>query len=781
MNLNEMKNAIIDREFSSLNDRQREAVYQVNGPLLILAGAGSGKTTVIINRIANIITFGDARNRVLKNAYHSEGDGLLLEKAHHAGLASFSPDEREELFSSISHEAAAPWQILAITFTNKAAGEMRQRLETRLGGRALDIWAGTFHWACSRILRREIGALGYASNFAIYDADDSKRLVKNAMSELNINDRQFAPKAVQGIISRYKDRLIEPGQAAREARDDYRLQVASKVYARYQAKIKAANALDFDDIIMLTVSLFEKYPDVLSHYQNRFKYIMVDEFQDTNHAQYRLVSLLAAKSRNICAVGDDDQSIYKFRGATIENILGFEGDFENCAVIRLEQNYRSTQSILDAANGIISHNLVRKGKTLWTGNGFGEKVQVFHAYNENTEASMIRQKIEENVASGMKYSDHVILYRMNAQSNAVERDFTRSAVPYRIIGGFRFYERKEIKDALSYLALVNNPNDSVRLRRVINEPKRGIGDTTLAAAEQLAEGLGISLFDVLSDAGAYPIIAKRAKPIKDFTSIIENLRSARESMGLSELYDKMLELSGYKTYLKNQGDEGETRLENTEELRSTIARYCEENPDGGLDAFFEEVALFTDIDNYDESADAVTMMTVHSAKGLEFPCVFILGMEEGIFPSMQASYDPTQVEEERRLAYVAVTRTKKALYITTAQNRMLFGKTNHNRPSRFLDEIPGKLREVTDVVITSAERNKKTRKPNAPSLNEWMSAPKTKPERVSLKPGDRVAHNVFGEGIIISSKPMANDSMLEIDFIGGKKKIMANFAKLKKL
>jgi len=782
MDFIQLKNDIIDGEYRNLNPMQKQAVYQVEGPLLILAGAGSGKTTVLINRIANLVTFGNARNSEFQPMDLMEEDKPLLERCAKEGLAGLEYGQRMRILQLLSHSPARPWQVLAITFTNKAANEIKERLGARLGEDAYEIWAGTFHWACARILRREIGNMGYGANFTIYDTDDSRRVVKECLKELGISEKQFHPKQVQSVISRYKDQLIDSDRAVKDAGDDYRLQVCAKVYVRYQARLQSANALDFDDMIFITVRLFEKYPDILDHYQNRFRYIMVDEYQDTNHAQYRLITLLAQKYKNICVVGDDDQSIYRFRGATIENILGFEDQFEHTQVIRLEQNYRSTQNILDAANALIGNNTMRKGKNLWTDNGEGDKLRVSHSFNESTEAQYIRSVIEENVKSGMRFSNHAILYRMNAQSNSVERDFARAAIPYRIIGGHRFYERKEIKDVMSYLAVINNPNDVVRMRRIINEPKRGIGDATLATAEQIAQGLEVSLFDVLAHADAYPLLARKAKALMGFAAVILHLISESEAVPPHELYEDMLDLTGYRQYLTSQGTEGEARLENIQELGTNIIHYSEENPEGDLSGFLEEVSLFTDIDNYDADADAVVMMTIHAAKGLEFPVVFIAGMEEGIFPGMQASFDTSEVEEERRLAYVAVTRAKERLYITTTQSRMLFGRTERNRPSRFLQEIPLQYKEVEDSASTGEESQATVVKKKVPTMYEWKSTPKVEVNKTHFEAGDRVVHNVFGEGNVVSAKAVGNDTLLEITFDSrGSKKIMANFAKIEKV
>ena len=654
-----------------------------------------------------------------------------------------------------------------------------------LGEDGGEVNAGTFHSVCVRILRRNIDRLGYTGSFTIYDTDDSLRVVKDSMADLGVSDKMFPPKAVLGEISRSKDKMLSPKQFIQSVGSDYRLSVIGKIYDRYQTRLKTANALDFDDLIVLTVRLFEEFPDVLEYYQNRFRYILVDEYQDTNHAQYCLVSLLAGKHHNLCVVGDDDQSIYKFRGATIENILSFEKQFRNAVVIRLEQNYRSTQNILDAANAVISHNQERKGKRLWTQNGDGEKIVVRRASDESAEAEFVASSIVENVKNGRKYSDHAVLYRMNAQSNSVERYFIRSNIPYRIIGGHKFFERKEIKDMLAYLNVINNPSDSVRLKRIINEPKRGIGASTAAAAEQIAEGEGIPLFEVLREADTYPALSRRSGPLKEFVRIITELAFAAEQESLEDLLDLLLQETGYRLMLQADGPEGEVRLENIEELKSNMKNYEEENQDdASLSGFLEEVALYTDLDNLNQSEDSVVMMTLHSAKGLEFPYVYIVGMEEGIFPSRNILNFPEELEEERRLAYVGITRAKEKLYLLSAASRMLFGSTTRNRSSRFLEEIPGELTDRKDLTVhTYTPYQPQTKQvPAAFSVEPAGRPAKAAPAAIDFKVGDTVSHRVFGNGMVVSMTPMANDVLVEVAFDKvGTKKIMANFARLKKI
>ncbi len=775
-----LKQAALKRVFARMNDRQREAVLQTDGPVLILAGAGSGKTTVLVNRVANLVRFGRAAS--------TEGAPSWLTEENIAYLRDFaagSQTDEERLAEIISEDRPKPWNILAITFTNKAAGELKERLAAMLGDSANDVMAATFHSACVRILRREIEPLGYGKSFTIYDTDDSLRVVKDAMKSLNVDDRTFPPKSVLSVIGRAKDELLGPEQLAEGSNGDYRMGVIAKIYRSYQNTLKSANAVDFDDIILLTVRLFQQYPDVLEHYQNRYKYIMVDEYQDTNHAQYQLVSLLAGRHKNLCVVGDDDQSIYKFRGATIENILSFENQFPGAKVIRLEQNYRCTQRILDAANAVIAHNTERKGKTLWTQNDGGEQVQLYRAADEQGEARFIVDTVLKNVENGAKYKDHAVLYRMNAQSNMIERAFVKAGVPYKIIGGLRFFERKEIRDMVAYLSVINNPSDSVRLKRIINEPKRGIGDSTVAAAEQISAQLGIPLFEVIANAESYAAMQKKTKPLGEFVQMILELQKTAEDEPLSTLLDEVMSRTGYHLYLLAQGFEGQTRLENIEELKSTMVKFEEENEDGDLSQFLEEVALYTDMDRADLDDDTVLMMTMHSAKGLEFPYVFLAGAEEGIFPGRMSMNSPSEIEEERRLAYVGITRAKKRLYLTTAAQRLLFGQTTRNRLSRFVGEIPKELLDVEDATVVQhrvpAYPQQESRAIRTGGLSS-VEAAQPVAAKIDLKPGDLVAHKVFGEGMVLSVTPMANDLLVEAAFErGGTKKLMANFAKLKKL
>ncbi len=779
-----LKQRVISRHFAALNPMQRQAVCRTKGPVLILAGAGSGKTTVLVNRVANLILFGTAADAPAGE--YSLDEAAVLEDF--AQGRAREPKTLLQVADIIATERPKPWNILAITFTNKAAGELKERLVKMLGEAGDEVHAATFHSACVRMLRADISRLGYTSSFTIYDGDDQIRLIKNALSARNIDDKVLPARAALSMISAAKDAGLDPAAMEAQAGDNYRQQLCAKVYAYYQNALKAANAVDFDDIIILTVKLLEQFPDVLEKYQRRYRYIMVDEYQDTNNTQYRLVSLLAAGHKNLCVVGDDDQSIYKFRGATIENILSFERQFPGALVIRLEQNYRSTGSILEAANALIANNTQRKGKTLWTQNEQGEKITLFRGRDEQGETSFIADKIAANVKEGARYADHAVLYRMNAQSNTLEQGFIRWGIPYRIVGGVRFYERKEIKDMMAYLSVLENPADHLRLCRIINEPKRGIGDATVAAASSIANLLNLSLFEVIANAGDYPAIAKKSGLLTSFAAMIQSLRDNLDTRPLDETFQLLLEESGYLNALQAQGFEGQTRVENIEELGSNILKYMEESEEPTLAGFLEEVALITDIDRYDPNADAVVMMTLHAAKGLEFPYVFIAGMEDGIFPGMQSIYNPAEMEEERRLAYVGVTRAKKVLTITCAAERMLFGQTNRNRPSRFAKEIPPLLVESIDEVVPkrsaySGQAETTVASAAAASarkisgFGQSQSAPA---EQLSV--GDMVSHRVFGTGLVTAITPMGGDSLVEVAFEKvGTKKIMSNFAKLKKL
>ena len=788
-----LRRAVLEKDFARMNDRQKQAVFTVNGPLLILAGAGSGKTAVLINRIANILRYGDAYNSTYLRDDLDEND-IAACKAYIENGTPLTTETQEHL----SVSACAPWRIMAITFTNKAAGELKDRLCAMLGETANDIWASTFHSTCARVLRRDGERIGYSSHFTVYDTDDQRRLMKSILKELDISEKNITPKSILNEISRAKDSLISPAEYALTVGDDFRLKIISRAYTTYQKRLEDADAMDFDDLINKVVELFKKCPDVLEYYQNRFRYLMVDEYQDTNHAQYTFVRMLAEKSGNLCVVGDDDQSIYKFRGATIENILSFENTFQNATVIRLEQNYRSTQNILDAANAVIEHNTERKGKTLWTQNGTGAMIHLHTAENETDEAERITKIILDGVAAGRKFSDYAVLYRMNSQSLTFERNFAKSGVPHRIIGGTRFYERREIREMIAYLSVINNPSDEMRLRRIINTPKRSIGDRSVEVAAQIGQQTGETLFEVVSHAKDYPALSRAANKMTLFAAQMQGLIELNndEEVTLGELYDELVERIDYLNFLKTDDPESaEDRAANVQELASNLRRFEEENPEGTLSDFLEEVSLITDIDNYDNNADSVVLMTVHSAKGLEFPVVFLPGMEENIFPGMASVYVPSEVEEERRLAYVAITRAKEELYIFHAESRMIFGMTNRNRVSRFVEEIPETLIEHTRSRDYSA---RPVSMPSFGGAKPFGEAPKTKSvaeaggftpkPRVKPAPagtyrvGDTVLHKAFGTGLIVSATPMANDTLLEVAFDKvGTKKLFANFARLTKV
>lgn len=778
-----LKRRALTRYFNKLNDMQREAVFCVDGPVLILAGAGSGKTTVLVNRVANMVYFGNAYNDETRYSGVTPDDERFL-KDYADGIVCDS----ERLREIVAVNCVNPWNILAITFTNKAAGELKERLNAMLGDTASGITAATFHSACVRILRREIDKLGYSQSFTIYDTDDSVRVIKACMQSLNVSDKLFQPKAVLSEISHSKESQIDADEYEKLSTGDFRKQTIAKIYSLYQSRLREANALDFDDIILLTVRLFDENPEVLEHYQNLYKYILVDEYQDTNMVQYKLIALLSARRKNICVVGDDDQSIYKFRGATIENILSFEHQYENAKVIRLEQNYRSTQNILDAANTVIKNNKGRKGKNLWTSSGPGDKVVVYKASNEQSEARFVAQTILQSIKSGGKYSQNAVLYRMNAQSNAIERAFFASGISYKVIGGVKFYDRKEIKDIVAYLSVINNETDILRLKRIINEPKRGIGASTVDALEQISHSLGESPLQIMRDSREIPALSRAAAKLSDLAEMFDELREHSSLIPLPELLDELMEKSGYTTYLSGQGDEGAQRLENINELKSTMINYTDNAEKPTLEGFLEEISLYTDIDSMDTESDSVTLMTVHAAKGLEFDNVFVIGMEERIFPSSRSLDSEADVEEERRLAYVAITRARKNLYLSHSQQRMLFGSTSFNPPSRFISELPEenteKRTDKTQDSVGDAKRRQQSEPKNQPFMREMdkLKSGVTNKTAVDYSVGERVAHNVFGEGTILKATKMANDTMLEIAFDKvGTKKIMAAFAKIRKL
>lgn len=779
----ELKRAALNHYFQNLNTPQQQAVFHVNGPVLVLAGAGSGKTTAMIHRIVQMIHFGNGW--VQANASITKEDAAYLKDY----IADKQPADLERLCSILAVQPIQPWHILAITFTNKAANELRSRLLQAIGEECASmLHASTFHSACVRILRRSISKLGYDSNFTIYDTDDSQRLMKSCIADADVSEKQFPPRAVLTEISLAKDRMCSPEYFCIEAGSDYRKMVIGKLYKEYQNRLKSANALDFDDLIYKTVELLESFPEELEYYQNRFRYIMVDEYQDTNHAQFRLVQLLSQKHQNLCVVGDDDQSIYRFRGATIENILNFEKQFQNAVVIRLEQNYRSTKTILEAANDVIAHNAGRKEKTLWTDLEDGKKIIWYKAVDETDESRFVAEKIEKEVQNGASYQDFAVLYRMNAQSNNIERMFVKEKIPYHIYGGTRFYDRKEIKDVLAYMTILYNPFDMVRFKRIVNEPKRGIGDATMEMLENITRDLGISPIDVMRDSETYPVLSKKVAHLKKFALMIDELTDAVKTMQLDEFFDLLLQKTGYADYLKNMGEEGKIRLENVQELKSNILKYMKESELPSLENFLEEVSLYADAEQTETAPDTVSMMTIHAAKGLEFKTVFLIGMEENIFPSARSinSLDENDLEEERRLAYVAITRAKRQLCVSTTDRRMLFGMTTSNPRSRFLGEIQGDCMEQVQSKKNVAAGTRKVEMVQSISLQQQLASrrnhhpQKTAEKSVNYSVGTRVRHKIFGEGTILSITDMANDSMLEIGFDQvGTKKVMANFASSK--
>ena len=691
-----LRDTYIEKQFGRLNEMQRKAVFTTNGPLLILAGAGSGKTTVLVNRIANLIRFGSAHGSDWTPREVTEEDVKALRMAIMTGT-----DAPAWLDGMLRKDAVRSWNVMAITFTNKAAGELKERLRNMLGGEEGDeVFASTFHSACVRILRRWAEQIGYPRSFTIYDTDDAQRVMKTVYKELSIDDKFFPVKSAINQMSRWKDQLVSPEEALRAPARDTKGAIAAKVYAAYEKKLKDAGAFDFDDLIYHTVQLLAEHDEVREFYQNKYRYLLVDEYQDTSVAQFRLVSLLTGPEKNICVVGDDDQSIYRFRGATIENILNFERIYPGTKTIRLEQNYRSTSNILNAANCVIQHNTERKGKTLWTKNGEGDKVHVYTAENEQDEAMHIADVIGQHLKAGGHLADHAVLYRMNAQSAPIESYFTRAGIPHKIVGGQRFNDRKEVKDIHSYMSIVANPRDDVRLRRIINEPARKIGNTTIEVIADLAAQENTSMLEIISHADQYARLSRSMMPLLKFWQIYERLQESLETRTLDEFASDVIELTGYKAMLEQEVAKGHEdaadRMQNLGQLVNNVKNYCDQHgEDATLEGYLEDIALISDIDSYNESADQVVLMTIHSAKGLEFPYVFLIGMEEGVFPSEMSKYSEADLEEERRLAYVGITRAKQELYISDSVTRMLYGRTQRNEPSRFLREIEPEYMEET--------------------------------------------------------------------------------------
>ena len=784
--INKLTTALLNEYFSHLNPVQRRAVFKTEGPLLVLAGAGSGKTTVIVNRIANLVLFGSLSER----GCGDDPGGETVERMRKA-LGSGDRELIRDLLGEVAYGKVFPYKILCITFTNKAANEFKDRLESTLGESARDIWAGTFHSVCVRLLRRYIDRIGYKNDFTIYDAEDSKRLISRVLKDKNIAESVLSPRHALALISRAKENNRLPADEAAVAGKDIRLHKFVDVYEQYQKQLRAANALDFDDIIMLTSMLFDECPEVLERCRDQFDYILVDEYQDTTRSKSRLVAQLAGNKRNVCVVGDDDQSIYSFRGAVIDNILEFDIEYPGAEVIRLEQNYRSTGNILKAANGIIENNRGRKGKELWTDSPDGEKVHIKRVYTQAEEAAFICDEISKSVEEGAKYGDFAVLYRVNALSNSLETAFARKKIPYKVFGGLRFYERREIKDIIAYLSVISNPADSVRLRRIINLPRRSIGESTIEKVASLAESRGINMFDVIEHAGSYSDLMRVSPKLERFGDLINSLREYSRTASVSATVSRVIESTGYREMLSEE-DDGIEREQNVMELISSAKLFEETAEEPTLSAFLNEIALVSDLDSYDSASDAVVLMTVHSAKGLEFGTVFIPGFEEGLFPSSQSMFEGDKgLEEERRLAYVAVTRAKKKLYLLHASTRLLYGRTEARQISRFAGEIPheccdrGIVRDSgghsAAPVAAYSVRHQESRQTFLENVRKSGSSfASDNAERFAA--GDRIRHGMFGEGEIISAVPMGGDVMYEIEFDNGsKKRLMGNYAKLKKI
>ena len=739
-----LRDTYIEKQFGRLNAMQREAVFTTNGPLLILAGAGSGKTTVLVNRIANLIRFGAAHGSQWVPREVTEDDVKALRMA-----IMTNTDAPSWLDGMLRKDAVRSWNVMAITFTNKAAGELKERLRNMLGGEEGDeVFASTFHSACVRILRRWAEEIGYPRSFTIYDTDDSQRVMKAVYKDLNVDDKFLPIKAAINQMSRWKDQLVSPEQALASPAKDTKGALTARIYAAYEKRLKEAGAFDFDDLIYQTVQLLAEHKDVRDFYQNKYRYLLVDEYQDTSVAQFRLVSLLTGPEKNICVVGDDDQSIYRFRGATIENILNFERIYPGTKTIRLEQNYRSTSNILNAANAVIRNNKQRKDKQLWSALGDGDKIKCCNFESEIAEARFVADTILDGVKEGKHYTDYALLYRSNSQSRSFENTLARSGIPYTIVGGLRFYDRKEIRDIMAYLAVINNPYDSVRFRRIINEPKRGIGDATVEEIIRISDGLHISPVEVCREASQFESLSRKSAALKAAANLFDELDELADSLRLDELIDAVAEKSGYIKAMQALGEEGSTRIENINELKSNALTMIQENEDTTLPDFLEQVALVSDLDSYDGDLDRVSLMTMHSAKGLEFDTVFLVGAEDNIFPSYRSINDPAEMEEERRLAYVAITRAKRMLYVTHTSYRVLYGQTMRNRLSTFIREIPEEYIEKTGDRPKQASAWKKPEKPNylAQEAAKMVTKPTPVVSGIVFAPGDRVKHNVFEIG-----------------------------------
>ncbi len=795
---------VIEAEFSNLNPMQRQGVLTTEGPLLLLAGAGSGKTTVLIHRIANLLRYGRGSDSDEIPMPISEDEVEFLES-----YAEAPTEESRPLAQYLcAVEPPQPYEVLAITFTNKAANELKERLERMLGESGCDVWASTFHSACVRILRRDIDRIGYSRDFTIYDTDDSKRVIKDCLKDLGLDEKTFSTREVLSAISHAKEKMISAEEYCEhwEKQADWRKIRIGKVYSLYTQRLQTANALDFDDLILKTVHLLERDREVREYYRRKFRYVLIDEYQDTNHLQYRLTTLLAGGYRNICVVGDDDQSIYRFRGADIDNILNFEKQYAGTRTIRLEQNYRSTGHILNAANAVIRNNQGRKGKTLWTDRGEGEQVIIKTTFNEGDEANFVIGDIMMNYNRGANWRDHAILYRMNAQSNALEYAFRRNGMPYKVVGGTKFFDRAEVKDMLAYLCLINNPTDDLRLRRIVNTPSRKIGAATMDKAQHLAVENNIPLYEVLRNASMYPELKSTAVKLEGFIAMMEEMREKADQLELVEFYEYVCDRTGYVTMLTEKNDmESRGRLENVRELTSSINAFLDNGPDNpSLAGFLDEVALYTDLDSTEDGDNCVVMMTMHSAKGLEFPNVYVVGMEDGLFPGNRAMGEPEEMEEERRLCYVAMTRAMEKLTLTHARQRMLFGRTTPAMPSRFLEEVPEENSRWIGKPEPKPERHWSDDFNDEPmgfggsfgggsfGGGSYSSAPKISAKKptftesvkkapaapmLQLQPGESVRHSAFGVGLVVSVRPMGGDALIEVAFdTVGTKKLMLKAA-----
>ncbi|MDR1364655.1 MAG: UvrD-helicase domain-containing protein [Oscillospiraceae bacterium] len=791
-----IKRKFLEREFAHMNDKQQEVVFNTEGRVMVLAGAGTGKTTTLVNRIANMVKYGNTYD-------NSEVIGLTQEKIDILERGFENGKKLADFAEIVELKPVLPENILAITFTNKAAREIKIRLALNLGDVANDVWSSTFHSLCVKILRDNIDVLEYAEDFAIYDSDDTKRLIRECQRSLNIDEKNFPIRSCISAISCAKDNMIDVREFKIKNGGDIGSKQISRIYEMYQAKLKNSGAMDFDDLITNTVTLLSENKRILEKYQGIFRYIMVDEYQDTSFAQHKLITLLSGKNGNLCIVGDDDQSIYGFRGASVENILKFDKTFEGVRVVRLEQNYRSTKNILDCANSVIKNNTERKEKTLWTSQKDGNKIRLHTAYSEHDEANIIVQEIKKQVKNNnKKYSNFAVLYRMALQSNVLEKVFAVNSIPYRVFSGMRFFDRAEIRDLIAYLGVINNTCDEVRMRRVINRPKRSIGERTISIVSDVALKNGKSCFEIMCNADKYPELQRAVVKVVTFVNLMEKFLSMNASgEKLSDIYQAIVDDTHYLDFIKQEGEDIEIKTENVKELGNFIVNFEKENGDNAsLTKFLEEISLVSDPFIEEGKIDFVSLMTVHSAKGLEFPVVFVPGFEENMFPGVQCLNNPDNIEEERRLAYVAFTRAKEELFILNSTSRMIFGNTNHNKPSRFLAEIPEKILEITkskewkkmpdaqekpkstyELRVRSVVSARNFSRSSQDDRNNQADDNSTSDFGTVFSPGEIVNHTIFGKGTIVSSIPIGGDKLLEINFEKiGIKKMMSNLARLKK-